>query len=247
MRVLIVDDEPIARRRLVRMLARIDDVDVAGQAGDGLEAIEQIAELRPDAVLLDIRMPKMDGLTVAKTVKDMPPVIFTTAYDEYAVAAFDACAVDYLLKPIKQERLEQAISKLRGRGADQVALESLLRLLDRQEPDDAKSAHRIVVRDGDTLRVFDARQICRFYSSDKYSVFVSEGQEQLLDESLGSLETRLEPFGFLRVHRGELVRVDDVVALTGDGSGGSAELRDGQRVRVSRRHIAELRRALRID
>jgi DNA-binding LytR/AlgR family response regulator len=247
MKVLVVDDEPVARRRLVRMLSRIGDVEIAGVAGDGQEAVQRIAELRPDAVLLDIRMPGMDGLTVAKTVKDMPPVIFTTAYDEHAVAAFEACAVDYLLKPIKQARLEQAISKLRGRGADQTAVESLLRLLEQKEPDATNSAHRVVVREGDTLRVFDAREICRFFSSDKYSVFVSEGREHLLDESLGSLEERLDPFGFVRVHRGELIRVDDVVALKGDGAGGTAELRDGQMVRVSRRHIADLRRILRID
>jgi len=244
MRVLVVDDEPVARRRLIRMLARIDGVELAGEAGDGQQAREQIAALSPDVVLLDIHMPRLDGLTLARTTPDLPPVIFTTAYDQHAVDAFEVSAVDYLMKPIKQARLEQALAKVRRGDVDPGRIVGLLERL--VEPD-RKAASRIVAREGDLLRMFDARDIARFYAADKYAVFVSQGREYLLEESLSSLEERLRPFDFVRVHRGELICLDQVVSLRADGSGGVVELRDGQMARVSRRHLPALKRALRLE
>ena len=114
MRVLVVDDEGVARRRLVRMLSRMDEVEVAGEAASGDEALQQIASLRPDVVLLDIRMPGMDGLELAGNLpQPAPHVIFTTAYQEYAVQAFERSAVDYLLKPVETDRLQAALDKVR--------------------------------------------------------------------------------------------------------------------------------------
>lgn len=244
MKVLIVDDEPVARRRLSRMLARIDGVELAGEAGDGNEARDQIAALAPDVVLLDIHMPGLDGLSLARTTPNLPPIIFTTAYDQHAVDAFEVSAVDYLMKPIKQARLEKALAKV-GRGDVDPA--SIMGLLERLVEPDSKAASRIVAREGDALRMFDARDIPRFHAADKYAVFIAEGRELLLEESLSSLEARLKPFDFLRVHRGELICLNHVVALRGDGSGGVVELRDGQVARVSRRHLPVLRRALRLE
>ena len=251
MRVLVVDDEPVARRRLIRMLDRIDGVELAGEACDGLEARAKIAALAPDVVLLDIHMPGLDGLTLAKTTPDLPPIVFTTAYDEHAVEAFEACALDYLMKPVRQARLEQALAKVGARGGSE-----LMRLLERLAQRDAHEGrsepprpgdHRVVARVGDTLRVFDARDIGRFYAADKYSVFLHDGQEYLLEESLLSLEERLATFDFLRVHRAELISLEHVVALRADGSGAVVELRDGQAARVSRRHLPALKRALRME
>ncbi len=244
MRVLVVDDEPVARRRLIRMLARIDGVELAGEAGDGHEARDQIAALGPDVVLLDIHMPGLDGLTLARTSPELPPIIFTTAYDQHAVDAFEVSAIDYLMKPIKQARLQKALAKVRRGEVDSA---SIVGMLERLVEPDRKAQSRIVAREGDLLRMFDAREIGRFYAADKYAVFVAQGREYLLEESLSSLEARLKAFDFLRVHRSELICLDHVVSLRGDGSGGVVELRDGQMARVSRRHLPALRRALRLE
>jgi DNA-binding LytR/AlgR family response regulator len=243
-RVLVVDDEPVARRRLIRMIDRIDGVELAGEACDGHDARDKIAELAPDVVLLDIHMPGLDGLTLAITTPNLPPVIFTTAYDQHAVDAFEVSAVDYLMKPIKQARLVKALAKVRQGGADPA---SIMTMLERLVDSDRKAAHRIVAREGDALRMFDARDIARFHAADKYAVFVSEGREVLLEESLHALEERLAPFDFIRVHRAELINLNHVVALRADGGGGLVELRDGQLARVSRRHLPALRRALRLE
>lgn len=115
MRVLIVDDEPPARRRLRRMLERMPGVEVCGEAGDGVEALERIAERAPDLVLLDVRMPGLDGIELARRGESLLPIVFTTAYDEYALRAFEVAAVDYLLKPIRAERLRGALERARER------------------------------------------------------------------------------------------------------------------------------------
>lgn len=136
MKVLVVDDEPVARRRLMRILERIDGVEVAGEAANGVQALERIRELMPDVVLLDIRMPGMDGLEVASKIDELPPIIFTTAYDEYAVQAFEANAVDYLLKPVQAERLESALAKVSKRADSKESgeLQTLIKkLLNREE------------------------------------------------------------------------------------------------------------------
>jgi len=241
LRALVVDDEPVARRRLVRMLGRIDGVTVTGEAADGIEALERIRETRPDVVLLDIRMPGLDGLTLAKT-EDLPPVVFVTAFDEFAVQAFEASAVDYLMKPVSQERLEQALAKVRSRGAAPPDLASLLRrFLDRGTPG---SPVRITARAGDTIRVFDPAVIRRFRASDKYTVFEHEGQEFLLDDSLTALERRLEAHEFIRIHRSELVNLAKIRALHTEDGGVEVELEGGDRVPVSRRMTADLKRRL---
>lgn len=128
MRVLLVDDEPPALCRLARMLKRFPDVEVVGEAADGVAELEAIRTLRPDLVLLDVRMPRMDGLAVAAAGDALPPIVFTTAHDEHAVSAFDVSAVDYLLKPVTEERLRRALEKVRQlqNKPDPAQLQSLL-------------------------------------------------------------------------------------------------------------------------
>lgn len=244
MRVLVVDDEPLARRRLVRMLGGIPDVSVAGEAGDAESALERIRADRPDLVLLDIRMPGLSGLELAASAEDLPPIVFTTAYDEYAVKAFEVSAVDYLLKPVQRERLCAAIQKVRQRTglADAAQIRSLLERLDRKLG--AAGPSRLHARSGATTRLFHADAITRIYASSKYALFQHEGREFVLDESLNTLETRLAGDGFLRVHRSELVNLSHVRALhTRDGEA-SVELSDGQRANVSRRAVAALKERL---
>jgi DNA-binding LytR/AlgR family response regulator len=232
MRVLVVDDEPIARRRLARMLGRIPGVEVAGEARDGEEALDKIEALAPDVVLLDIRMPGLDGLSVALRKKGLPPVIFTTAYAEFAVDAFAAEAVDYLLKPIEQERLEEALHRAkRSAGLDPARLQAMV---DRLAADD--EVPRVTARARGSAYFFDARDIPRICAGDKYTGF-----------TLGSLEQRLGRWGFVRAHRSELVNLHFVRALHRTGQGDELELEDGQRVPVSRRRASELSRRLGLE
>lgn len=244
MRVLVVDDEPVARRRLVRMLQRLDGVSVVGEAEDGVAALDKIDALAPDLVLLDIRMPGLDGLSLAKR-KGLPPIVFTTAHAEHAVEAFDAEAVDYLLKPVELARLAEAVERARRRSAgfDGRRLASLLETIrggDAQPP-------RLVARRGDSSWLVDASEVRRLRATDKYVVLRHEGRELVLDESLVELEARLEPHGFCRVHRGELVNLHRVRAVHRTTRGIVLELDDGERVEVSRRRAADVLERLRIS
>lgn len=237
----MVDDEPLARGRLLRMLGSLEGVEPVGEAGTGREALDKIAELAPDCVLLDVRMPGLDGLEVAKATD--VPVVFTTAHDVYAVEAFELSAVDYLLKPVRRERLLRALDKVRqGAAADPARLDALVQRL--LEPSGHAPLARISARRGDAVHLFDPAEIVRFTAAGGYTSFQREGREFLLDESLSQLEERLVPLGFLRVHRAELVRLDAVRALHGEHGSTQVELSDGQRAPVSRRLVAELRRRL---
>lgn len=235
MRVLIVDDEPLARARLMRMLGSVPDVEVVGEAGNGAEALVRVADCAPDLVLLDIEMPGFDGLAFAEARKDATPaVVFTTAHAQFAADAFDLDAVDYLIKPVRQERLERALQRVRtrlgvpagpGRGPD-------------------GEAYRLVVHGAASARFADARRVTVFRAEEKYTRFELDGEEHLLRESLDALERRLEPLGFLRVHRGALVRRDAIVEATRDGASLALRLASDERVEVSRRAAPEVRRRL---
>jgi DNA-binding LytR/AlgR family response regulator len=227
--VLIVDDEAPARRRLARMLSEVPGIVVAGEAFCGASALDAIERLHPDVVLLDIEMPELDGLSLAS--RAVPPVIFVTAHERHAPAAFDVDAIDYLLKPVRRERLIQALDKAARRiGAGPA-----------QAADEDGGPARIVTFDRGTTRIFDARRLTRFWASDKYTVFLAGGVERLTAETLSTLEKRLAPFGFVRVHRAELIRASAVRSLgTRDGVL-LAELEDGQIARVSRRSLAGLK------
>jgi DNA-binding LytR/AlgR family response regulator len=240
-KVLVVDDEPLARARLLRMLASIEGVVPVGEAGTGREALDKIAELAPDCVLLDVRMPGLDGLEVANATD--VPVVFTTAHNAYAVDAFELAAVDYLLKPVRRERLVRALEKVRQAApasrAPMGARVQQLRAAFGPAP-----AARISARRGDAVHLFDPSEIVRFKAAGGYTSFQRDGHEFLLDESLNQLEERLAPLGFLRVHRAELVRLEAIRALHGEAGNTLVELSDGQRAPVSRRLVADLRRRL---
>lgn len=225
-RVLIVDDEPPARRRLARLVAEVGST-VIGEAGDADEALDAIRRLDPDVVLLDIRMPGTDGVTLARMLDARPIVVFTTAHAEFALDAFDAAAIDYLLKPISRDKLARALDRARARMAAVPA-----------------APPRLIARTGDRIDVHVATAITRFWSDEKYTAFAAGGAEHLLDESLNTLEERLVPWGFVRVHRGELIQLARIRRLRDAGDGAIAELDDGQEARVSRRSLPDLRRRL---
>lgn len=234
MRVLVVDDEAPARRRLVRMLGRMPGVEVVGEAADGEQALARIREHAPDLLLLDIDMPEMDGLELAE-LPGLPPVVFTTAHAEHALRAFEVAAIDYLLKPISRQRLAEALERARERQPASASAPA---------PTTTDGPPRVVARCGATTHVVDATSITRFHAEDKVTVFTHEGRELLLDDSLAALEQRLADHGFFRAHRAELIRLDAVRALHAEDGSTTAELSDGSRAAVSRRVAAELKRRL---
>lgn len=248
LRVLLVDDEPMARRRLAHLITRIGGVTIVGEAGDGITASAAIAQLCPDLVLLDIHMPGVDGITVADKllrVPDAPLVIFVTADRSRAVAAFEAAALDYLLKPLGEERLATAFARASARLAERRAARREITQPGAAQLADALVPHlRVTVRAGGEVRFFDPRHITRLWSEDKYTVFRYDGVERLLDESLSVLEGQLAPLGFLRVHRGELIQLAAIRAVHAEGDVATVELVDGQLASVSRRSLPTLRRRI---
>lgn len=237
MKVMIVDDEPLARRRLERMVNALDDAEVVGMASDGTEARERLPSLAPDAVLLDIDMPECDGLTLAATTT-LPAVIFITAHREHALEAFGLDAVDYLLKPVSQDRLRQALDRARARTSS-TPKSAAAAAPDRSRPP------RLTARTGDTLHVFDAAQVQRLHARDKVTLFWVDGSEYILDDSLAEMERRLAGWDFVRVHRAELVNLAAVVSVRIGAGESCVNLRDGSQVPVSRRLLPELKRRLR--
>ena len=245
MRVLIVDDEKPARDRLRQILADEEGFDVVGVAGNGHDAVARSAELKPDVVLLDIRMPGLDGIETAhhlNALEHPPAVVFTTAYDEYAVDAFEARAIGYVLKPVRRSRLMAALEhavRLAGPALRQVASDARL---------DAPRQH-VCARVQGELKLIPVADVSCFRADQKYvSVHHDQGQD-LIDDSLKSLS---EEFAdrFVRIHRSALVAVSRIrkIEKTADGKS-CVVLRSGSQVDdkeliISRRHVAEVRRRL---
>lgn len=240
MRIVIVDDEPLARGRLRTLIDELGDHEVVGEAANGAEALEMVSSCIPDLMLLDIRMPGINGLEAARHIAllDNPPaVIFTTAYGEHALEAFDAQAVDYLLKPIRPERLEQALARVQKLSGDQIGA--------LQEAAGDESRRHIASRIGDRLELIDVAAIGCFVAEHKYVSLYHTGGEVLIEEPLKALESEFSE-RFVRVHRNSLVSKERIAGMEPDGEGGHRLLlRDVEfKPPVSRRHLAEIRKLL---
>ncbi|HVV47087.1 MAG TPA: LytTR family DNA-binding domain-containing protein [Bryobacteraceae bacterium] len=240
LRALIVDDEDLARSALRRMLAETGGVDVVGEASNGLEALEEIAELKPDVVLLDIEMPGFDGFEVVQQLENPPAIVFVTAYDEYAVRAFEANAIDYLLKPVRPERLEIALGRVRERmGAPDAAM---VRAVARER---GGPLQRIAARRGKRIVIVPVRDIIRIEIEDKLVFAVTASGRLLIEKTITELEAMLEPAGFLRISRGELVNLETVKELLPWFSGTwRVKLANGEERDVSRDRAKQLREAM---
>jgi DNA-binding LytR/AlgR family response regulator len=209
LRLVIADDEPPLRAWLRRLVAEVaPDAEVVAEAADGETALAQIERLRPDAALLDIRMPGLSGLEVAARLTQPCRIVFVTAYDEFAVQAFEQAAVDYLLKPVTAERLAKAMARL-GSGPSRVDQADLLRqLIDRLERHDQPRPLRwLRVGDTDAVQLIDVADVDRFEAMDKYTTVFAGERQWLIRVPLKQLEQQLDPQAFWRVHRGTLVRV----------------------------------------
>ncbi len=241
LRVLVVDDEPLSRDRLRAALAAEPGVTIVGECPDGPSAVAAIRQDRPDLVLLDVQMPGLDGFGVLEAVgaAAMPPVIFVTAYDAFAVRAFEVHALDYLLKPFDDDRLRAALARARTRRGDATTLAGRLRALLEQhgpgEPPSAGYARRLMVRRGDTIRYVPLAEVDWIEAADNYVRLHGPGGVHLVRMTLRELETRLDPAAFARIHRSTLVRLAAIREIE-PWVGGDyvARLHGGHELRISR-------------
>jgi two-component system, LytTR family, response regulator AlgR len=242
MKALIVDDEPLARERLIALLQECGNVDIFEEASNGREAVESVARFRPDFVLLDIRMPVMDGLEAAQhigTLDEPPAVIFCTAYDEHALAAFEASAVDYLVKPIRIERLRDALARARRyRGGDFARIE-------KAEGHPLRRSH-LCARVRGSLVLVPVSDISYLLAEDKYIVVHHARGEVLIEEALKTLENEFADH-FVRIHRNCLVARDRLTGLTRTADGRIFAQIAGadSNLEISRRNLPGLRKLMR--
>jgi len=249
LRILIVDDEPLARSRARRLLEPIDGAEVVGEAGTASEARRLIETSRPDVLLLDIQMPGEDGFALLADLDPRPAVIFVTAFDQYAVRAFEENAVDYLLKPFRSERLAEALDRARRdlRRPEEISrkLEELLGGLDRAKA--SPHLERFTVRVGQRQLILKADEVLWFGAEEKLVFAATSGDRHYVNFTLDQLERKLDPRRFARVHRSAIVNLDHAAALR-PGFAGTyrLQLRDADRteVPVSRARARLLRERL---
>jgi two-component system LytT family response regulator len=253
LRVVIADDELRARQYLEKLLGEHEQVEVAGVAKNGGEALALIARHRPDAVFLDIQMPDLTGLEVARHLKgdDAPIVVFVTAYDQHAVEAFELAALDYVLKPIRRDRLDETVQRVlreaqtgARRSGNAAAVREALASEPLREHTHAP-LHRLPVRHRREVKLLDLDQVPMVFSRDRLVLARSEGREFLVDYTLQELEGRLPEGMFVRVHRGALVNMHAIESYGAEDGVLVLRLKDGTRVEASERRAAEVRRKLR--
>lgn len=246
MRVLIVEDEAPTRVRLRQLLAAHADIEIAGEAATGPQAMQMATELHPDAILLDIQMPGCSGIDVAACLpQPRPHIIFCTAYDQYAVEAFELHAVDYLLKPIGRARLAQALDHLRTLPPAEARVLEQEASLDRAIRAQPPSPARFLVRSGGNYLVVHESRVLYFGTEGSLTRLVADKGEYWMDPTLNDLELRLDPARFFRISRAALINlnaVTEVIPLT--GGSGEVLLKNGQKLEVSRRRFRDLLQSL---
>ena len=260
LRVLIVDDEPLGRRRVAALVRKERGVEVVGMIGDGVSAVEAIRSLAPDLVFLDVQMPGMTGLDVVRTIgpADMPTTVFVTAHDKHALAAFDLAAIDYLVKPFDDERFEEAFQRARR----MARLEESSRLRDKllavlQETGEAASTvktpartgarylERIPVESRGKVRFIPVSDIDYIVASGPYAELVVGDRKHLIREAMQNLENQLDPARFFRIHRSAIVQLDRVDALLkAPGGDYDVQLRNGVKLKLARSRREELEKRL---
>jgi two-component system LytT family response regulator len=236
LRVVIADDEPRARQFLERLLSEHEDLEVVGVARGGAEALTLVSEQRPDVTFLDIHMPDLSGLEVARHLRgeQAPVIVFVTAYDQHAVEAFELAALDYVLKPIRRERLAETVRRV---------VEEVRQQKDPVRGQDA-AIQRLPVRHRREVKLLDLADVSRIVSRDRLVLACAGAHEYMVDYTLQELETRLPPGQFVRVHRAALVNIDSIESYGGEDGVLVLRLKDGTRVEASERRAADVRRKL---
>jgi len=249
LRAWVVDDEALAVKRLCRMLEETGRVTIAGSGTDPADALEALRAAPPDVLFLDIEMPVMNGFELLAQLDAQPVVVFTTAYDRYALRAFEVNSIDYLLKPVEAPHLDRALDKIeRLRGAPAPEWHSLVAQLAsamRQPP--AEYAARLTSRLGDRMQLLDVPRITHFYAQDKLTYAVMDGKSYVVDHTVSELEQKLDPRQFVRIHRSTLVNIAWVKEIDAWFGGKLlVRLKDGKNteLQVARERVAELKSRL---
>ncbi|HUN89907.1 MAG TPA: LytTR family DNA-binding domain-containing protein [Terriglobales bacterium] len=241
-RAVVVDDEELARQVLRELIAAHPEIELVAECANGFEAVKAVTELKPDLLFLDIQMPKLDGFEVLELIGGDMAVIFATAYDEYALKAFDVHAVDYLLKPFGAERFEKALQRARERMGTPIPPPADLAQAARAPGD---HLDRVVVRDGTKVHIIPCAKLDFVEAQDDYVALASEGHKYLKQQTIASLEAALDPKSFLRVHRSYIVNLERVSRIEPYGKDSKvAILRDDTRLPVSRAGYDRLRTVL---
>jgi len=268
LRVLIVDDEPLGRRRVAGLVRKEPGVEIVGMIGDGVTAVEAIRSLAPDLVFLDVQMPGMSGLEVVRMIGpgEMPTIVFVTAYDKHALEAFDLAAIDYLVKPFDDERFKEAFQRARRmarlESADALR-EKLLAVLGEagsgkreteggkreavggKRETGARYLERIPVESRGKVRFIPVSEIDYILASGPYAELVVGDRKHLIREAMQNLEDRLDPARFFRVHRSTIVQLDRIEALLKSPSGDcDVQLKNGVKVKIARSRREELEKRL---
>ncbi len=240
LRIVIVDDEELARSILREYLSTLPGIEIAAECANGFEAVKAVADHKPDLLLLDIQMPKLNGFEVLELIGGEVGVIFTTAYDQYALRAFDVHAVDYLLKPFTKERLAQALDLARKR-LERGEPEPLMDLVEDGRRQN-RPLERILIRDGSKVHVIPVDRIDYIEAQDDYVCFKSGGKEHLKQDTLANLEALLDPRQFIRIHRSYILNIERLARLDLYAKDSRvALLVDGTELPVSRSGYARLR------
>ena len=242
LRTLIVDDEELARHVIRELLETHSEVEIVGECANGFEAVKAVAELKPDLLFLDVQMPKLTGLDVLELIGTEVAVIFATAYDEYAMKAFDVHAVDYLLKPIGKERLDAALTRAKSRLGEKKPEPMGLSAAARPP---GQFVERIVVKDGTRVTLIPVKKLDYAEAQDDYVALASEGKKHLKQQTIASLEASLDPKQFVRIHRSYVVNLERVARIEPYGKESRmAILSNGARLPVSRTGYARLKALL---
>jgi two-component system LytT family response regulator len=232
-RVLIVDDEPLARKAMSLALAEFPQIEVIGECADGFEAVKMINQEKPEVVFLDIQMPKLDGFDVLELLDDPPFIVFVTAYNEYALKAFESHALDYILKPVKRERLANTLERVEKRLREDKG-QPVTQLLEQYQQHNTP-LERILVRDRNRIHILPVVDISFIEAQDDYVALNTKERSYLKKETLSGLEKRLDSRQFVRIHRSYLINIDYLSKIEPYAKDSKiAVLKDGKTLPVSR-------------
>ncbi len=245
LRTIIVEDEAPARELVKAYLKSHDNIELIAECDNGFGGVKAINENKPDLVLLDIQMPKLTGFELIELLDEIPEIIFTTAYDQYAIKAFELSAVDYLMKPFSKARFDEAIEKVFERLKQKKPSGGNIRQLAEKARENTETLERIFVKTGTRIDVLPIAEIIRIEAQDDYVEFITASKKHLKKETMNFLETRLPENMFVRVHRSHIINVNYIQKIEKYGKESHViVLNDGSKVNVSKSRIGELKQQL---
>jgi two-component system LytT family response regulator len=241
MRVIIIDDEPLARSIVKEYLQNVEDAELVAECNDGFEGLKAIQQLQPDLIFLDVQMPKINGFEMLELIENPPAVIFTTAFDEFAIKAFELNAVDYLLKPFSKERFQKAVQKYLNQQNNSAAVEQTIETA----AESPSQQNRVVVKDGNKIKIIPVHQIHFLEAADDYVKIVSNDGSFLKKRTMSFFEKSLAQFQFVRVHRSFIVNTQLITRIDAyEKDGHLLLLTTGEKIPVSKSGYSKLKEVL---